>query len=220
MTHVSRKRANGLGWGIHVNPWLIHVNVWQKPLQSCKVISLQLIKINEKKRANGIKTRMRTWLGNNWIPSKGTEFWHLKDQFIWLGRSWAPPLFHPSQLLKSSPGQFGVSPLWERSCWERDSGRVKRGKVEEGREPVADWASGRGSGSPQQSILQGWLSGTLVPWSPPTGPQSSAATMEFESGKQEHSVMCVWGSEKHPTVLPREEISFSLTLCHHSLAGY
>ena len=29
------------GWGIHVNPWLIHVNVWQKPLQYCKVISLQ-----------------------------------------------------------------------------------------------------------------------------------------------------------------------------------
>ena len=36
------------GWGTHVNPWLIHVNVWQKPLQYCKVISLQLIKINEK----------------------------------------------------------------------------------------------------------------------------------------------------------------------------
>ena len=33
-----------LGWGTHVNPWLIHVNVWQKPLQYCKVISLQLIK--------------------------------------------------------------------------------------------------------------------------------------------------------------------------------
>ena len=29
-----------------VNPWLIHVNVGQKPLQYCKVISLQLIKIN------------------------------------------------------------------------------------------------------------------------------------------------------------------------------
>ena len=29
----------------HVNPWLIHVNVCQKPLQYCKVISLQLIKI-------------------------------------------------------------------------------------------------------------------------------------------------------------------------------
>ena len=39
----------GLGWGIHVTPWLIHVNVWQNPLQCCEVISLQLIKINEKK---------------------------------------------------------------------------------------------------------------------------------------------------------------------------
>ena len=38
----------GSGWGIHVNPWLMHVNEWQKPLQYCKVISLQLIKINEK----------------------------------------------------------------------------------------------------------------------------------------------------------------------------
>ena len=41
----------GLGWGTHVNPWLIHVNVWQKPLQYCKIISLQLIKINEKKKS-------------------------------------------------------------------------------------------------------------------------------------------------------------------------
>ena len=40
----------GSGWGIHVTPWLIHVNVWQNPQQYCKVISLQLIKINEKKR--------------------------------------------------------------------------------------------------------------------------------------------------------------------------
>ena len=38
------------GWGTHVDPWLIHVNVWQKPLQYCKVISLQLVKINEKKK--------------------------------------------------------------------------------------------------------------------------------------------------------------------------
>ena len=42
----------GLVWGIHVNPWLIHVNVCQKPLQYCKVISLQLIKINGKKNYN------------------------------------------------------------------------------------------------------------------------------------------------------------------------
>ena len=39
----------GSGWGTRVNPWLIHVNVWQKPIQYCNVISLQLIKINEKK---------------------------------------------------------------------------------------------------------------------------------------------------------------------------
>ena len=44
------RREEGLGWGTHVSPWLIHVNVWQKPLQYCKVISLQLIKINEKKK--------------------------------------------------------------------------------------------------------------------------------------------------------------------------
>ena len=44
------RREGGSGWGAHVNPWLIHVSVWQKPLQYCKVISLQLIKINEKKK--------------------------------------------------------------------------------------------------------------------------------------------------------------------------
>ena len=46
------KCKGGSGWGTHVNPWLIHVNVWQKPLQYCKVISLQLIKINGKKILN------------------------------------------------------------------------------------------------------------------------------------------------------------------------
>ena len=44
----------GSGWGTHSNPWLIHINVWQKPLRYCKVISLQLIKINEKKKFNVI----------------------------------------------------------------------------------------------------------------------------------------------------------------------
>ena len=43
----------GSGWGTHVHPWLIHVNVWQKPLQYCKVISLQLNTfILKKKRKN------------------------------------------------------------------------------------------------------------------------------------------------------------------------
>ena len=43
-------RRRGSGWGTHVNPWLIHVNVWQKLLQYCKVINLQLIKIIGKKK--------------------------------------------------------------------------------------------------------------------------------------------------------------------------
>ena len=48
---VEREMRGGCELGILVNPWLIHVNVWQKSLQCCKVISLQLIKINEKKKA-------------------------------------------------------------------------------------------------------------------------------------------------------------------------
>ena len=49
----------GSGWGTHVNPWLIHVNVSQTPLQYCKVISFQLIKINVEKKVNIWK-----WLAN------------------------------------------------------------------------------------------------------------------------------------------------------------
>ena len=44
------REEGGWGWETNVNPWLIHVNVWQNPLQYCKVISLQLIKINRKKK--------------------------------------------------------------------------------------------------------------------------------------------------------------------------
>ena len=44
------RQEGGSRWGTHVNPWLIHVNVWQKPLQYCKVISLQLMKINGGKK--------------------------------------------------------------------------------------------------------------------------------------------------------------------------
>ena len=44
------RRDGGSGWEIHVNSWLIHVNVWKTTLQYYKVISLQLIKINEKKK--------------------------------------------------------------------------------------------------------------------------------------------------------------------------
>ena len=52
------------GRGIHVNPWLIHVNVWQKPLQYCKVISLQLIKIN-----GGKEKKQRPWIADKGLSS-------------------------------------------------------------------------------------------------------------------------------------------------------
>ena len=42
------RREGGSGWGTHVDPWLIHVNVWQKSLQYCKVIRLQLKKKKKK----------------------------------------------------------------------------------------------------------------------------------------------------------------------------
>ena len=43
------EESDGEGAGKGVSRWGIHVNVWQKPVQYCKVISLQLIKVNEKK---------------------------------------------------------------------------------------------------------------------------------------------------------------------------
>ena len=47
----------GSGWGTHVNPWLCHVSVWQKPLQYCKVISLQLIKKRERERERKVSEK-------------------------------------------------------------------------------------------------------------------------------------------------------------------
>ena len=34
--------GGGSGWGTCVHLWRIHVDVWQKPIQYCKIISLQL----------------------------------------------------------------------------------------------------------------------------------------------------------------------------------
>ena len=68
----------GSGWGTHVNPWLIHVNVWQEPLQYCKVVSLQLIKVNEKKKKKERKRKGRGTRGQVanilWIIEKAREF--------------------------------------------------------------------------------------------------------------------------------------------------
>ena len=41
---MGREVRGGSGWGTRVRLWLIHVDLWQKLLQYCKVISLQLKK--------------------------------------------------------------------------------------------------------------------------------------------------------------------------------
>ena len=71
----------GSGWGIHVNPWLTHVNVWQKPLQYCKVISLQLIKINRKKNSGSKNTFVFAirLLFYTWMLENNTTF------LLWMG---------------------------------------------------------------------------------------------------------------------------------------
>ena len=71
---VEREVGGGIRMGIHVTPWLIHVNIRQKPLQYCKVISLQLIKINEKKSIKlislsgycGILKNISGFVTNSW----------------------------------------------------------------------------------------------------------------------------------------------------------
>ena len=50
--------------GIHVTPWLTYVNVWQNPLQCCEVISLQLIKINKKKKPINQSQMTKIVIGN------------------------------------------------------------------------------------------------------------------------------------------------------------
>ena len=66
------RREGGSGWGIHVNPWLIHVNVWQKPLQYCKVISLQILK--NKWKTNKLEREKQILYINVYIWN--LEKWH------------------------------------------------------------------------------------------------------------------------------------------------
>ena len=69
----------GSGWGIHVTPWLIHVNVWQEPLQYCKVISLQLIKIKiKKKKEPNLSSR-----GRNVPGVQRLVLWAMRDSLPW-----------------------------------------------------------------------------------------------------------------------------------------
>ena len=80
------RREGGSGWGIHVNPWLIHFNVWnvQNPLQYCKVISLQLIKKNLKKKLN-MQTHTHTKSVNRNSEATRAQKFEVKD--LWVMKS-------------------------------------------------------------------------------------------------------------------------------------
>ena len=71
------RSEGGSGWATHVNPWLIHFNVWQKPLQYCKVTSLQLIKINGKKKR--IRTTCKVQIERDRALEKGKQVWFGSD---------------------------------------------------------------------------------------------------------------------------------------------
>ena len=73
------RQEGGSGSGTHVNPWLIHFNVRQKPLQYCKVIIIQIIKINEKnkkQKRNGLVLKLLSMClkNDNDISIKSAQF--------------------------------------------------------------------------------------------------------------------------------------------------
>ena len=60
----------GSGLGTHVHPWLIHVNIWQKPLQYCKVISLQFKKkVMIRRNANSHHSQQKNLNCSTWMQS-------------------------------------------------------------------------------------------------------------------------------------------------------
>ena len=109
---MGREEGGGFRRGTHVHPWLIHVNVWQKPLQCCKVISLQLKK--KKKKRNCLQCRR-------------TEFdpWVRKNPWR---REWlSPPVVLPGEF----HGQkVNYNLLQKKKKKERNTHRESRGSQE------------------------------------------------------------------------------------------
>ena len=105
------RRKGGLRWGTHVNPWLIHVNVWPKQLQCCRVISLQLIKINGKKKRKALHK-----------PALVQHFWATEPQthtyFLFLlTQSVTPGPREKVHCVYWERGQNGSGHWDTRGCW-------------------------------------------------------------------------------------------------------
>ena len=88
-----------LGWEIHVNPWLIHVNVWQKLLQYCKVISLQLIKINGSSQC----TR-----SEHLSHASNLGWWSVSPLMVYMFRWCSLETSHPRQVEREVGGGIGM----------------------------------------------------------------------------------------------------------------
>ena len=68
---------------------MTHVNVWQKPLPYCKIISLQLIKINEKKILAKVSGKTQTKPTGFPLPTKLTFFfWFVFWGFLYSCPVW------------------------------------------------------------------------------------------------------------------------------------
>ena len=71
---MGREVGGGFRMGNTCKSMAIHVNVWQKPLQYCKIISLQLIQINEKQTNNNNNKKIpRTKPGHSVFGGDSTE---------------------------------------------------------------------------------------------------------------------------------------------------
>ena len=90
---VGRDAGGGIGMGNTCKSMMIHVNVWQKPLQYCKVISLQLIKINEKEKKiysiSNFQISNTVFLSMESPCCRGHSPWHIyfKTRILYL---WPP----------------------------------------------------------------------------------------------------------------------------------
>ena len=83
----------------------VHVNVWQKPLQYCKVISLQLIKKKKKKKQQlelGMEQQTGFKLGEEYIKA---VYCHPAYLTYMQSTSW------------EMPGWMNTS--WNQDCWEK-----------------------------------------------------------------------------------------------------
>ena len=145
----------GSGWGIHVYPWLIHINVWQKPLQYCKVMSLQLIKkkkclllgrkvltnIDSILKSRDITLPTKVLLVKNMVflvVMYGCESWPIKkaehrriDAFeLWCSKEFSPECSLKGLMLKLKLQYFGQL-MWRADSFEKT---LMLGKIEgEGR---------------------------------------------------------------------------------------